>query len=31
LSDPVLLTVKTTGVAFVKPIALIEQVEMTVR
>jgi hypothetical protein len=31
LSDPVLLTVKTTGVEFVKPMALIEQVEMTVR
>jgi len=31
LSDPVLLTVRTTGVVFVKPIALIEQVEITVR
>ena len=30
-SDSVLLTLNTTGVEFVKPIALIEQVEMTVR
>ena len=30
-SDSVLLTLNTTGVQFVKPIALIEQVEMTVR